>query len=160
MGCGWLGLPLAVSLVKDGYTVHGSTTSEEKTSLLQNLGITPFLISLSETKVNGDIQGFLQGVNVLIINIPPKLRGGGRENYVKKIQLLHNEMTQSSVEDVIFVSSTSVYGDLDGDVTEENEPKPITESGKQLLQAENIVQPSLMYNLLIIKQIPQVKERK
>lgn len=138
IGCGWLGLPLAISLVKDGCRVHGSTTSKEKLTLLKQEGIVSFQISLSEDKIVGDILGFLQNVDTLIVNIPPKLRGKNKENYIQKIQLLHEKVKQSSIQKVIFVSSTSVYGDLDGEVSEETIPQPSTESGEQLLASENI----------------------
>ncbi len=59
MGCGWLGLPLAKALAEGGYLVRGTTTSEYKLGMLQNEGIAPFLISLSEEKIEGDISGFL-----------------------------------------------------------------------------------------------------
>jgi nucleoside-diphosphate-sugar epimerase len=138
IGCGWLGLPLAVSLVKDGHKVHGSTTSEEKISKLEKEKIIPFQISLSEDKIAGDISGFLRDVAILIINVPPKLRRKNKENFVKKMELLHLELKKSGVQKVIFVSSTSVYGDVDGDVSEDTIPHPTTESGKQLLASENI----------------------
>ncbi|MGB5275232.1 MAG: NAD(P)-binding domain-containing protein [Flavobacteriaceae bacterium] len=48
LGCGWLGLPLAESLLKKGYRIHGSTTSEEKIEMLQHKGIDAFLVSLTE----------------------------------------------------------------------------------------------------------------
>ena len=138
MGCGWLGLPLAKSFVSDGYRVHGSTTSEEKLSALKKEGITPFLISFHERVIEGDISGFLQDVELLVVNIPPKLRNGAKENYVKKIQLLYREIKKSAVKKIIFISSTSVYGAMNGEVTEETTPEPTTESGKQLLAAEKI----------------------
>ena len=34
--------------------------------------------------------------------------------------------------------STSVYGNVDGVVTEDNPPNPVTQSGKQLLEVENL----------------------
>ena len=34
LGCGWLGLPLAQTLVKEGYSVKGSTTTEDKLEVL------------------------------------------------------------------------------------------------------------------------------
>lgn len=138
IGCGWLGLPLAISLVKDGYQVHGSTTSKEKLIQLKEGDITPFQISLSEDKIEGDISDFLRDVAILIVNIPPKLRGEHKQNYVQKIQLLHQAVKHSRVQKVIFVSSTSVYGDVDGEVTETTIPQPSTESGRQLLASENI----------------------
>ena len=34
LGCGWLGLPLAKSLIKNNYTVYGTTTNKSKIELL------------------------------------------------------------------------------------------------------------------------------
>lgn len=139
IGCGWLGLPLAISFVKEEYAVHGSTTSKEKIAHLAKEGITPFVISLSEDEIKGDISGFLSRIDILVINMPPKLRGKGiKENYVKKMHLLHQEINKAEIDKVIFVSSTSVYGDIDGEVTEKTIPQPTTESGKQLLASEEI----------------------
>jgi len=39
LGCGWLGKPMAVSLMNDGFLVKGSTTSEIKIQELESLGI-------------------------------------------------------------------------------------------------------------------------
>ena len=36
LGCGWLGKPLAISLLDEGYSVKGSTTSEDKLELLED----------------------------------------------------------------------------------------------------------------------------
>ncbi|MBU2947979.1 NAD(P)H-binding protein [Zobellia uliginosa] len=138
MGCGWLGLPLAKKFINEGYEVNGTTTSEEKLPLLSKEGIQPFLITLSETKITGDISSFLSKVHVLIINVPPKLRGNHKENYVRKMELVLEAMKPSNIKHVVFVSSTSVYGDIDGEVTEETTPKPSTESGKQLLACEQL----------------------
>lgn len=139
IGCGWLGLPLAKHLVNDGYTVYGSTTSLDKLNQLSEAGIIPFQVRISEDKIEGDVQELLSNVNILVINVPPKLRGKGpKENYVKKMELLYAYLKNTAVNKVIFISSTSVYGDIDGKVDEETTPKPSTESGKQLLQSENI----------------------
>ncbi len=138
MGCGWLGLALAKAFIKSGYLVRGTTTSEYKLGMLQKEGIAPFLISLSEEKIVGDISGFLTDVEVMVINIPPKLRSENTESYVKKMQLLLESVKAAKTRKVIFVSSTSVYGDINAEVTEETIPQPSTESGKQLLASENL----------------------
>ncbi len=138
MGCGWLGLPLAKAFIEDGYLVRGTTTSATKLGTLQKEGITPFLISLSEKKIEGNISGFLADMEVLVINIPPKLRGGNKENYIKKMQLLLESLKAAKTKKVIFISSTSVYGDINAAITEETIPQPNTESGKQLLASENV----------------------
>jgi nucleoside-diphosphate-sugar epimerase len=136
LGCGWLGFPLAQRLVKNSHTVHGSTTSKDKLVLLQEEGIRPFRITLSETELQGDIAGFLSNINILIINVPPRLRGKNAESFVEKMKLVHTEIKKSDVAKLIFISSTSVYGTVEGEVTEQTPPQPNTESGKQLLVCE------------------------
>lgn len=138
LGCGWLGLPLAKSLIKDGYEVKGSTTSQDKLAALESNKIHPFLIRLEEDGIDGDIQGFLQSTDILIINVPPRLKGGQNESYVEKMRVLNTSLKDSNVKKVVFASSTSVYGDYAGEVTEKTTPHPTTESGRQLMATEDI----------------------
>lgn len=151
IGCGWLGLPLARSLVLSDYKVHGSTTRKNKLKILEEEGINPFLVILGEDSIKGQISEFLDQVDILIINVPPGLRANHRENYVRKVMLLHNEIKQSGVKKIIFVSSTSVYGDVESEVTEETLPRPVTESGRQLLEAEKIFQDDKSIQTTILR---------
>lgn len=138
MGCGWLGLPLAQLLVEKGYFVRGTTTSKAKLSLLKEGGIEPFLILLGENSVEGELLPFLEGLEVLVVNVPPSLRGANTSNYFLKMKSLHEQITSAGVSRVIFVSSTSIYGKVNGRITEITPPNPDSESGKQLLQAEDL----------------------
>lgn len=152
IGCGWLGLPLAKNLILNGYKVKGTTTSLEKIALLKKDDITPYHISISEKQINGPIKEFLEGITVLIVNIPPGLRGKGpKESYVAKISNLHSHIKKIGLKNLLFVSSTSVYGSIDGIVTEKTIPKPDTESGQQLLQAEQIFSNDKDLNTTIIR---------
>lgn len=151
LGCGWLGLPLAKYFISQGHKVYGSTTSAEKLKLLQKDGIHAYHISLSSARIHGDIQGFLSDINILIINLPPKLRSGNHESFVEKIKLLHSEIKESTVLKIIFVSSTAVYGEVDGEVTETTVPKPSTESGRQLLECEQLFQKDTALETTIIR---------
>ena len=45
IGCGWLGFPLAKLLINKGFSVKGSTTQQEKISLLENAGIEAYLFN-------------------------------------------------------------------------------------------------------------------
>ena len=137
VGCGWLGLPLAKTLIQHGYSVSGSTTSPEKLSVLEEAQIDPFLIKCYEDQVEGNWEGLLSGKEIVIIDIPPKLRGENRENFVAKIQTLISCIVTTTVTKVLFIGSTSVYSDTDATVTESTIPQPDTENGKQLLEAEN-----------------------
>ena len=138
LGCGWLGLPLARHFIEKGHKVSGSTTALEKMEVLKSHGINPYLINLTERKVEGQIETFLSGIDLLIINVPPKLIKNPAADYVKKMQLLHHEIKQSEVSYILFVSSTSVYGDQEGQITEKTPPRPSSESGKQLLASEGL----------------------
>ena len=138
LGCGWLGLPLAQHFVKQGYSVNGSTTTKSKISILKEHQIIPFLIDLNSGVEEITIVSFLKNIDVLIINIPPRMKTKSVNAYEEKMRQLHLAIKKTAVKKILFVSSTSVYGEIDGEVTEETIPKPSTNSGKELLKAENI----------------------
>lgn len=151
LGCGWLGLPLAKSLLANGFLVNGSTTSLEKISVLKNAGIRPFQINLLEDAIEGEIGLFIENSEILIIDIPPKLRSTTSENFVGKIRTLLPFIEKSSVEKVLFVSSTSVYADDDSIITENSIPNPETASGKQLLEAESLLKNNSKFQTTVIR---------
>jgi nucleoside-diphosphate-sugar epimerase len=151
LGCGWLGLPLAKSLVDLGYEVKGSTTTLDKVDPLRNEAIIPYLIHLAEDAIKGDIDLFLAQSEILIIDIPPKLRGDYKENFVGKIQTLIPYIEKSTIEQVLFISSTSVYPDNDTTSTEDSIPHPDSESGIQLLASERILQTNSNFKTTVIR---------
>lgn len=138
MGCGWLGLPLAKKLIEEGYTVSGTTTTDKKKPVLHSEGIEAYAVTLFENKIIGDIDPFLSDLDILVINIPPALRKGPKTDYTQKMQLLNAHIKKTALQHILFVSSTSVYGNQEGKVTEATTPLPNTESGRQLLVSEQI----------------------
>lgn len=122
LGCGWLGRPLAISLIKKGFTIKGSTTSEAKLSEFQEVGITPFLISIDYLTHN--ISTFLDS-EILIMTLSSK----DIEGFKNLICLIE----KSAIKKVIFISSTSVYDNSDKIVTEESETLPIALSTIEML---------------------------
>ncbi|RAK23561.1 nucleoside-diphosphate-sugar epimerase [Flavobacterium aquaticum] len=157
LGCGWLGLPLAKSLLAKGYEVKGSTTSESKLEVLKNAGILPFQIQLEEHQIIGTIEDFLKETNVLVIDIPPGLRRetstSNEMTFVNKVKTLIPFIEKSGIQKVIFVSSTSVYGDGFPivEITEETQPNPDTESGKQLVISESLLQSNPHFKTTVIR---------
>ena len=151
LGCGWLGFPLAKSLVEKGFSVKGSTTSENKLSILSTARILPYLISVNENEIVGDFNAFLENSEILIIDIPPKLRGDFSESFVSKIKNLIPLIEKSAVKKVIFVSSTSVYADSNSEITENTQPQPETESGKQLLEAERLLLSNSNFQTTVVR---------
>ena len=153
LGCGWLGFPLAQALIKNNYLVKGSTTSQDKLDNLKENQIQAFLISLDEDKIYGDVIHFLKDTNTLIINIPPKLRGNNKENFVTKINNIVPFIQQSNIKNVLFVSSTSVYSDSEAilEINEDSIAIPESESGKQLLEVENLLLNNTSFKTTILR---------
>ena len=138
IGCGWLGLPLAESLVQQGFEVKGSTTTPGKLSMLKSKNITPFLIKLGENDHEVQLSAFLQS-NLLIVNIPPGRRNPDVElEHFAQMQGLIEKAKNSPIKKVIFCSSTSVYGKLNKTVTEADMPQPETASGRVLKRIEQL----------------------
>ena len=127
LGCGWLGLPLAEHLIQKDFSVKGSTTSPNRVGELESVQIEAFIIELSPEEVSGDYEAFLQNSTTLIIDIPPKLRGENPVSFVEKIKtFIQKGVLNTSIENVLFISSTSVYGDEEITVTEETIEKQET----------------------------------
>ncbi len=139
LGCGWLGLPLGEFLIKKGYSVKGSTTDVAKFEILAEKGITPFQVQISDTEIAGNNLDAFFDSEILIINFPPKRREDIVQYFTAQNELLIHQLNASSVKKVLFVSSTSVYPDLNRAVFEDETVEPLKESGKALKQVENLL---------------------
>jgi nucleoside-diphosphate-sugar epimerase len=150
LGCGWLGFPLAKSLVIKSFFVNGSTTSIDKVSRIASNGIAPFLINLGLEKSGDDIQLFLDA-DLLIINIPPGRGTEQADDYEDKISALAKEIEKSTIKKVIFISSTSVYPEINDHVDETYEDKSESASAKRMLAAEEIIKSIPIIQSTIIR---------
>ena len=152
LGCGWLGLPLAEHLIERGYTIKGSTTSPNRVGELESKEIEAFIIELASGEISGDYEAFLQNSKTLIIDIPPKLRGENPESFVEKIKtFVQKAILKSSIENVLFISSSSVYGEEAITITETTPEKPETLSGKELLETEHFLQQQTAFKTTILR---------
>jgi nucleoside-diphosphate-sugar epimerase len=152
LGCGWLGLPLGHALVEEGYVVRGSTTSKDKGPVIKSNGIEPYLLKVGEEIKGEHLDLFFQS-DLIIINIPP---GGRRDSnvvrsYPHKISLILDRVNSSTIKHILFVSSTGVYGDMEGIATESSPTAPNSLSGQAVLQAEQILVDSTFSKLTILR---------
>lgn len=148
VGCGWLGLPLAKKLVTLGWKVKGSTTRAERLNTLKQNEIKPFLLNLPQ---DGIVENELFNVDFLVINIPPGRRDPNvLETYPATIQQILDVVKNiGSLKKLIFVSSTSVYGNDEDLINENTTCKPESNSGKAIFIAENLILESgLSYIIL------------
>lgn len=141
LGCGWLGLPLAKKCLAEGFHVKGSTSTAEKLSQLEDVGITAFRLQLHEDAIHGDIAGFLDGSQIVIVDIPPGLRGNPDSDFVQKMHHLVSAINQSTIRRVLFVSSTSVFKDAADfpHYSEADVPNGDSETARQLATVERLL---------------------
>ena len=135
VGCGWLGLALAIDLTNKGHEVYGSTTSDSKLKRIEEKSIQPFLIDISNPDV--DMRDFLRS-DVLIIAITSKSIADIK-NLIKKIE-------ESDIQKVLFISSTSVYPFTNGIVTEETDT-----SNTPLAQIEQLFISNAAFQTTILR---------
>ncbi len=116
LGCGWLGKPLAASLLASGYSVKGSTTHDENLSLLARYGIEPHLIDLSDVNDAGDFFD----CDFLVVSIPPRRKIGDESVFLSHIAKAVKLCRQANVSTIIFLSASSVYHGRSGGVIEDD----------------------------------------
>ena len=151
LGCGWLGLPLAEQLATAGYQVAGSTTTPEKLALLQHKNVQPYLLNLLDPdKVSTQTLAEFLKTDYLVISFPPRLRAGLEKQYLPQIEWLKAALDQSPVKYVLFVSSTSVYHDVNAEVSEDYSDNAL-DFGSPLYRAEELIKQSSSYQTTILR---------
>ena len=148
IGLGWFGLPLAKNLYDKNYEVIGSTTSTEKFADLVNQPFKVRRLIIKPNGIVGNLGQFIENVDVLVLNIPPD-RNKNTDAYGQQIQTILNVLETKTK--VIFISSTSVYGNPNASVNESTLPAPIRAGGKAVLNAENRISESLGNRATIVR---------
>lgn len=136
IGLGWLGIPLAEQLLQRGILVKGSTTTPEKVSLLRQKGIDTYLLRLNPAPA-GDLTALLD-VDYLVVNVPPKAGQQGEAFHPEQMRLLADRVRSSRIKHVLYVSSTSVYPELNRDMVEADVVTPDQSAAPALVQAEQM----------------------
>ncbi len=150
LGCGWLGFPLAISLLSKGYRVKASTTSEGKLDVMSKAGIDPYLVHFTGSSSTPQFKNLLEA-ETLIISIPPgRNNPEGFESYRQMVRAVLRDVPQSIISRIILISSTSVYPDNNSIVTEYADIDPHTESGKLMAETEALL-TSLPVRVIILR---------
>ena len=146
LGCGWLGKALAQKLILNHYKVKATTTRIEKIEDLEKIGVNAYQIELKPNFVKGDFNQFLNDLDVLVIAIPPQLKKG-EDYFYKALEHIFNKYDFSTLEKLIYTSSTGVFADgIEKTYDENSNPSNTSQRGKKLIDLEELV--------LAQKQIP------
>jgi nucleoside-diphosphate-sugar epimerase len=140
LGCGWLGFQLAQRLISQDITraVKGSTTSPAKIAQLEGAGIHAYLFNLDPhfTAEPNTIESFMEA-DILVISIPPKLAKTGQDFHIDQIAEVIAAIKESPVKEIIYISSTSIYPELNRVVSEEDVTDPDQSPAPSMVKAEN-----------------------
>ena len=155
VGCGWLGFRLSLKLLSEGYTVYGTTTSEEKVFELEAAGIKASVLKLpivdfqaSAKTLDSDsvphptsqISRPIWSADQLIINIPPSRKNrasapatnvglptsqGDKTYPAAVLSALLMYRRNNPSGRIIFTSSIGVYGKDHGQAIDRDTRLPI-----------------------------------
>jgi nucleoside-diphosphate-sugar epimerase len=151
LGCGWLGLSLGALLHKNGFVVKGSTIASENDALLLQNNIQPFQLKLTDTAIIADQSQEFLNSDILIICFPPERRRDIESYHLAQFNLLISELKRSTIKKVLFVSSTSVYPDLNKEVFENETAQPLKPSGKAIKRVEELLISQSNFKTTIIR---------
>lgn len=127
VGLGWLGMPLALSLTARGWQVTGSKTTQDGVEAARMCGIDSYPLRLEPQLVcdTEDLDA-LMNVDALVITLPARRTGAGEGFYLQAVQEIVDTALAYHIPRIVFTSSTSVYGNVNGTVKENSHvcPKP------------------------------------
>ncbi|CAN5191557.1 SDR family oxidoreductase [soil metagenome] len=134
IGCGYVGRRLADRWKQQGHQVFATTRKPEHAAEFTALGWKPILCDLLKSSMRQ------QNVDVAVIAVGFDRSSGQtmREVYVDGLKNVLQMVP--SVARLIYVSSTSVYGQTSGEMLDEHaETVPLESSGQVVLDAERVL---------------------
>ncbi|KAL6552756.1 hypothetical protein OROHE_008120 [Orobanche hederae] len=133
LGMGFVGQFFAADLKNKGWVVSGSCTSVSKKKKLEELGYQAFVFDANDPQP--EILETVKHHTHLVISVPP-LKGLGDPLFRHK-GLVESILKHGKLRWLVYLSSTSVYGDCGGAWVDEDYPvKPPSEHARARLAAE------------------------
>lgn len=149
IGCGYVGLPVAMKWLEQGHVVSALTRSKERADEFRKRGIRPIsgditrpesLTKLPESETILYAVGFDRTANQ-----------SRREIYVQGLKNVISEI-KARTQKLIYLSSTSVYGQSAGEwVNESSVCKPERENGQICLEAEQLLTEQKSLQTVILR---------
>jgi len=143
VGCGYTGIRLAREASARGWSVTGTTRSEETIRELESTGARGLHWEVGEDL--GPVGEALAGADAVVYSVPTlfdEYRAGGSAlaRHVQPVARTLDEVERSGEGRFVYLSSTSVYGDHDGEwVDEETPAAPTSPNGRMRREIEEYV---------------------
>ncbi len=134
IGCGYVGTAVAQRWQEKGLDVLVTTTREERVEALSAIANRVEVVTGTE---RDRLQTILSDRQVVLLCVASKRGASYADTYLKTAKTIAQVLPHTSIEQLIYTSSCSVYGDHNGAwVTELMPPMPITDNGKIIEQTE------------------------
>ena len=146
VGCGYVGLPLGMELIRLGHEVSGLRRSATSENEMKAAGIQPLFGDVTQPETLARLPREFDWVMNCVA------AGGGaddyRQVYLQGTRNLIEWLAPASAEasarqalkKFVYTSSTSVYGQTDGSQVKESSPtEPLAETAKILVETEKVL---------------------
>ena len=139
VGCGYVGLPLGVELVKLGHEVFGLRRSSAGDAEIAAAGLKPLVADITRPEDLSKLPGPFDWV----VNTVSSSKGGEeeyRQVYLQGTRNLIEWLAPTPLKKFVYTSSTSVYGQADGSVVKESSPtEPSSATSRLLVETEKLL---------------------
>ena len=138
VGCGYVGLPLGVELIRLGHEVSGLRRNAAAENELKAAGIQPLFGDVTQPGTLARLSHEFDWVVNCVA------AGGGADDY-RRVYLqgtrnLIEWLAPNSPKKFVYTGSTSVYGQTDGSQVKESSPtEPLAETAKVLVETEKLL---------------------
>lgn len=133
LGCGYVGEAAARHWKQKGHFLSATTRRSEKIPYLES-----FIDRVCHLE-NGSLAPFMSELDVLLISVAPDAGANYASTYLQTAQRVAEESAKiSSLQQILYTGSLSVYGDHAGRWIDETTPvNPAHENAKILFETEN-----------------------
>ena len=146
IGCGWVGQALAKKLLSQKIEVLATSSQQKNVDKLNQISISSQQLSLPLNVTELALHDVFKQKNI-VIAITPQLRKGRKDYADKVMQIVEAAKHKGIVEKIILLSSTAIYGGLEGTVDESSRIDLSTEKVQILNAAEQaVLNFSKLYN--------------
>ena len=133
IGCGYVGQAAALKWKADGHEITVTTRSLERAYALRPFADLVYILS-------EDWHMLVEKQDVVLLSVAPDLKSDYINTYLRTAETLVASLKGSSVTQIIYTGSTSVYGEHDGQWVDENtKPQPVNANAQILLSTEHIL---------------------
>lgn len=148
IGLGWFGKKFAEFSVSQGHEVLGTKRNpSDADSYQKGISVVPF--EFENCEPSDSLKEILSFSDVLIFDIPPS--AVAPEIFKKNLKAISNKISKSKIQKAIFISSTSVFSNGQGLVSEGTIPTPDGKNGVLLLALEEIWQTMISPNGIVLR---------